>query len=118
MYFIGVDLGTSAVKLLLGPALLELGGFQRGGAVQVHGHAAGAGAAGHPELPVQELEVQRLLQAVEVHHHRRDVVGGNGAQVHLCVTVVGPQEQRGRRTRSALPSPASYPSPSSHSTAL
>ena len=81
--------------MLCTPPLLELGRLLRGGAVQIHGGSAGIGAAGHTQLTVQKLEVERLFQTVNVHHHRRDIVSGNGAKVHLLLAVVGPHQQRG-----------------------
>ena len=70
-----------------------------GGAVQIHGGAASAAAAGDPQLPVEELEVQRLLQPEQFHHHRGDIVGGNGAKVHLLLAVIRPHQQRSEERR-------------------
>ena len=81
--------------MLCAPAFLQGGRRLGGGAVQIHHGAAGVGAVSHLQLAVQELEIQRLVQTVNVHHHRRDIVGSNGAQIHRLIGIVGPHQQGG-----------------------
>ena len=75
------------------PLLLQCSRLLGGGAVPVHDGAAGVRAVRHLQLAVQILEIERLLQAVDVHHDRRNVVGGDGAKVHRLLRIVRPHEQ-------------------------
>ena len=81
--------------VFIAPLLLQRGQLVRGGAVFLQDGAAGVGPVGGPELTAKELEVGGLTQAEQLHHHRRDVVGGDGAEVDRPVGVVRPHEQGG-----------------------
>ena len=81
--------------VLIAPLLLQGGQLVRGGAVLLQNGAAGVGPVGGPELTAKELEVGGLTQAEQLHHHRRDVIGGDGAEVYRAVGVVRPHQQGG-----------------------
>ena len=81
--------------VLIAPLLLQGGQLVRGSAVLLQDGAAGVGPVGGPELTAKELEVGGLTQAEQLHHHRRDVVGGDGAEVYRAVGIVRPHEQGG-----------------------
>ena len=81
--------------VLIAPLLLQGGQLVRGGAVLLQDGAAGVGPVGGPELTAKELEVGGLTQTEQLHHHRRDVVGGDGAEVDRPVGVVRPHQQGG-----------------------